>query len=76
MKFFLVAIFALTAQLITAQTITVKKIYAYKQQILPGKKPGANEKIKATERAETYIKQKMQSYGLTTTITVVQLNSK
>ncbi len=54
MKFFLVAIFALTAQLITAQTITVKKIYAYKQQILPGKKPGANEKIKVTERFLMY----------------------
>lgn len=54
MKLFLIAAFVFTVQNITAQTATVKKIYAYKQQILPGKKPGATEEVKTKEHFFMY----------------------
>jgi hypothetical protein len=54
MKFVLLIAMISVSQNISAQTNPVKKIYAYRQSILSGKKPSQYEKAKATERFYIY----------------------
>jgi hypothetical protein len=68
MKFLILMGLISAAQTITAQTLPVKKVYAYRQAILQGKKPAQQQQVKATEQyfvfAEISKKQKVAINGI------------
>jgi hypothetical protein len=50
MKYFLFSVMITVSQTFLAQTAPVKKVYAYRQAILQGKKPSHQEEAKSTDQ--------------------------
>lgn len=53
-KIFPLICFLFAANIVFSQTAPIKKIIAYRQSVIPGKKPAAQETVKKNERLSLY----------------------